>query len=201
MQSRVLAFPIIAAAAIVSSHVQADEPKAWFESRAALQLAGASAGNIGDVDFDYATSDVVTEKLGPDHIAHKHIGGVKYPGISFVMGADASPVLVKWVSDAMAQNHQRKDGAVLGGGVEVASPHADRRGRLPRCRNLEHGEGQCDQGRARVHRRSHHGRRVGERDAPPARRVQADARWARHDQGGPRRFALRGAVRRRSLEI
>jgi phage tail-like protein len=60
-----------------------------------------------------ATADVVVEKIGADHIAHKHIAGVKYEDISLTTGADLPPVLFDWMRSTAAGTLPRKNGAVV----------------------------------------------------------------------------------------
>jgi hypothetical protein len=43
-----------------------------------------AGGWISSVEGGHATADVVNEKVGPDHIVHKHIAGVKYEDITVV---------------------------------------------------------------------------------------------------------------------
>lgn len=46
-----------------------------------LSQAGGWVQSVQSVEGGHATADVVNEKVGPDHIIHKHIGGVKYENI------------------------------------------------------------------------------------------------------------------------
>jgi hypothetical protein len=53
-----------------------------------------AGGWIESVEGGHATADVVTEKVGPDHIVHKHIAGVKYEDITVAVGGTQSLTLL-----------------------------------------------------------------------------------------------------------
>jgi len=62
-----------------------------------------------------ATADVITEKLGPDRVAHKHFAGVKYEDIVVTCGADMSKSFYDWIAAALNLNsaYSPKDGATV----------------------------------------------------------------------------------------
>jgi hypothetical protein len=77
-----------------------------------FELGGAFAGYVNSAEGGYAVGDVVTEKLGPDHIAHKHIAGVRYEDISLACGTGMSKPFYEWVKSAFGSQHDRKDLAI-----------------------------------------------------------------------------------------
>ncbi len=78
-----------------------------------LELDGVSAGFLKDADGGHAYSDVVVEKLGPDHIARKHIGGVKYEDITVNAGLGMSKAFYDWIAASWAMKFQRKSGSIV----------------------------------------------------------------------------------------
>jgi UTP:GlnB (protein PII) uridylyltransferase len=52
--------------------------RAYTSESSFLTLDNTPAGLVRSVAGGNATADVVTEKIGPDHIAKKHIAGVRY---------------------------------------------------------------------------------------------------------------------------
>lgn len=75
-----------------------------------------STGWIQSVDGGHATSDVVTEKVGPDHIVHKHIAGVKYEDITLVAGTVRKD---KWIVVSAVPQLP----AVMTQPVQIQQPH------------------------------------------------------------------------------
>jgi phage tail-like protein len=71
------------------------------------------AGWVNSAEGGHATSDVVVEKLGPDHIARKHIGGVKYEDITLNCGTGMSKGFYNWIKDSFDAKHSRKNGAII----------------------------------------------------------------------------------------
>src|SRR5437867_10091970 len=72
-----------AAAAIPGEPAQrlmADK-RGFVAGKFALELEGIAAGSPDDSDGGLAFAEVVTEKLGTDHVARKHIANVKYEDI------------------------------------------------------------------------------------------------------------------------
>jgi len=80
-----------------------------------LDLDGLSAGMLETADGGGVSADVVSEKLGPDLIVHKHLAGVKYEDITVTCGQGMSKVLYAWLADTLDGNFSRKNGAVVGG--------------------------------------------------------------------------------------
>jgi hypothetical protein len=84
-----------------------------------FHLDGVKAGSLRNVDVPFATSEVVEESQGPTYFAKKHLGGVRYPDITFTVGADASKPLRDWIWASLQMNYQRKNGSITEGNGEV----------------------------------------------------------------------------------
>jgi phage tail-like protein len=78
-----------------------------------LELDGLFVGWVDTVAGGNATADVVTEKMGPDQVARKHIGNVKYEEISLTFGTGMSTELSNWIKNSFDHKYSRKDGAVI----------------------------------------------------------------------------------------
>src|SRR4029450_359508 len=82
--------------------------------------AGGYAGEVGkgtpgwvhSCEGGHATSEVINEKVGPDHIVHKHLAGVKYEDISINCGTGMSKAFYEWLKASFAHKHMRQDGAI-----------------------------------------------------------------------------------------
>jgi len=79
----------------------------------ALDLDGQDAGWIMSVEGGLATSEVVTEKIGAEPFAKKHIGNVKYEDVKVTCGSGMSKVFWEWVESSMNLKYTRKNGAVI----------------------------------------------------------------------------------------
>lgn len=83
-----------------------------------LDIDGVNAGWIKSVEGGAATAEVVSEKMGSDHLARKHIGPVKYEDISFQCGTGMTKALYEWIKtgfDQTSGQRGRKNGAILFG--------------------------------------------------------------------------------------
>jgi len=89
------------------------DKRGYVAGKYAIEIGGILAGWVGSVEGGHATSDVVSEKLGPDHIVHKHIGGVKYEDISVSCGTGMSKALYQWIKDSFDHKYTRTDGAII----------------------------------------------------------------------------------------
>jgi hypothetical protein len=78
-----------------------------------LELDGAGAGWLDSTAGGLATGEVVFEPPGPDHIARKHIAGVKYESITLSCGAAMSKTFYNWIKGVLAHIYTRLDGAVI----------------------------------------------------------------------------------------
>jgi len=89
------------------------DKRGYVAGKYGIELDGILAGWVGSVEGGHATSDVVAEKLGPDHIVHKHIAGVKYEDISISCGTGMSKAFYEWVKASFDHNYGRKGGAII----------------------------------------------------------------------------------------
>jgi len=75
-----------------------------------------NAGWIKDADGGHAVADVVTEKMGADVLARKHLGNVKYEDVSFKCGTGMSREFYNWIDTAIKFTSNvdgRKNGAIV----------------------------------------------------------------------------------------
>ncbi len=79
-----------------------------------LELDGAVTGFVKGVQGGEPFADVVTEKLGPDHIVHKHLAGVKYEDISISVGMGTSKGMYEWIKATLDKSFLRKNGSIVG---------------------------------------------------------------------------------------
>ena len=79
-----------------------------------LDLGGKSAGWLWSVEGGHAVSDVVVEKLGPDHLAKKHIGNPKYEDFTLQFGFGVEKTFFDWISASFTPGatDTRRDGAI-----------------------------------------------------------------------------------------
>jgi len=89
------------------------DKRGYVAGKYGLDLGGVMSGWLWSADGGNATSDVVVEKLGPDHIQKKHIAGVKYEDISISCGTGMSKKFYEWIKASFDHNYQRLDGAVI----------------------------------------------------------------------------------------
>src|SRR5947209_5818745 len=66
------------------------DKRGYVAGKFALELDGIHAGWLYTASGGFPSSDVVTEKLGTDHIIKKHIAGVKYEPIVIQFGPGMS---------------------------------------------------------------------------------------------------------------
>jgi phage tail-like protein len=78
-----------------------------------FEMDSLHAGWLHSAEGGHATSDVVQEKLGPDHIIRKHIGGVKYEDITIACGTGMSKGFYQWIKDSFDHKHTRQNGAII----------------------------------------------------------------------------------------
>jgi len=77
-----------------------------------VDIGGLPAGWIMSAEGGGATSDVVTEKIGPDLVQHKHLAGVKYEDITINCGAGMAKNYFEWIQASLDHKHMRKDGSI-----------------------------------------------------------------------------------------
>ncbi len=88
-----------------------------------VEIAGASAGYARNLQGGGAIADVITEKVGADHIVHKHVGGVRFEDIVLTCDAGLSKTFYDWVDQTFqSKSYLRRDGAVVvvEGGKEIS---------------------------------------------------------------------------------
>jgi phage tail-like protein len=79
----------------------------------ALELDGVMAGWLHSAEGGHATSEVVTEKIGPDQLQKKHIAGVKYEDITLSVGLGMSQPFYEWIKATLSHQYSRKSGAII----------------------------------------------------------------------------------------
>jgi hypothetical protein len=79
-----------------------------------LELDGAAVGWIKGVQGGVAFADVVTEKLGGDHIAKKHISNVKWEDISVSTEMGTVKGFYNWIKSSFDKAAVHKSGSVVG---------------------------------------------------------------------------------------
>src|SRR5262245_17196385 len=81
-------FLILAAALVLGAGIvqSASLRSGYLSGKYAIELDGVAAGWLHSAEGGHATADVVVEKLGGTTLQKKHIGGVKYEGITVQMG-------------------------------------------------------------------------------------------------------------------
>jgi phage tail-like protein len=89
------------------------DKRGYVAGKYGIELGGALAGWVQSVEGGHAFSDVVNEKLGPDHIIHKHIAGVKYEDITITCGTGMTKPFYEWIKGSFDRKYARQDGAVV----------------------------------------------------------------------------------------
>jgi phage tail-like protein len=89
------------------------DKRGYVAGKYGIELDGIMAGWIWSAEGGHATSDVVVEKLGPDHIQKKHIAGVKYEDITVQCGTGMSKAFYQWMKDSFDHKYTRKNGAII----------------------------------------------------------------------------------------
>jgi phage tail-like protein len=79
----------------------------------AMELNNEVAGWIFSCEGGLATSEVVSEKIGCEPFAKKHIGNVKYEDIKLATGAGMGTTFWDWVESSMNMKYTRQNGAVI----------------------------------------------------------------------------------------
>jgi len=90
--------------------------RAFGISKYGIELEHVMSGFVKEVSGGDATADVVTEKLGSDHLTKKHLGPLKYEEISFKCGTGMTQGLYKWIQTGFNQQSHatgRDTGAII----------------------------------------------------------------------------------------
>ncbi|HLK16182.1 MAG TPA: phage tail protein [Fimbriimonadaceae bacterium] len=99
---------------IATHESQLDNSKrGYVAGHYALELDGKLAGWLMKVSGGQASAGVVDEKLGADHIVHKHIGNVKYDEITFNCGTGMSRDMYEWIKAEFDGKYVRRSGAIV----------------------------------------------------------------------------------------
>jgi phage tail-like protein len=89
------------------------DKRGFIAGKFGIELDGIMAGWVASVEGGHATSDVVVEKIGVDHLAKKHLAGVKYEEISLSCGTGMSKGFYDWIKASFDHKYQRKNGAII----------------------------------------------------------------------------------------
>lgn len=109
----VVAFGLVADLCVGMATEQAGKgDRSYVSAHFAFDLKGVQAGWLSKVEGGNATSDVVSEKVGPDAMVHKHITTPKYDDISVSFGTPMARSLFEWIKSSIEGRYQRNDGAI-----------------------------------------------------------------------------------------
>ncbi len=89
------------------------DSRGYIAGKYGVELDGIMAGWVSSAEGGHATSDVVNEKVGADHIIKKHIAGVKYEDITVNCGTGMSKAFYEWIKASFDHNYARKNGAIV----------------------------------------------------------------------------------------
>jgi len=89
------------------------DKRGYVANKYALDINKQMAGWLHSVEGGTPSAEVVTEKLGPDHIAKKHIGGVKYDDMTVTCGTGMSNQFYSWIKDSFDHKYSRQEGAII----------------------------------------------------------------------------------------
>ena len=90
-----------------------NDKRGYTAGKYALELDGVMAGWMQKFSGGSATADVVTEKIGIDHLAKKHLAGVKYEDIEIEVGTGMSRGFYEWIAGSWDGKSIRKNGALV----------------------------------------------------------------------------------------
>ena len=86
--------------------------RSYVAGKFALTLGGVQIGSLYSAAGGDAFGQVVKEKVGPDNIALKHLGGVAYEPITVVTDFQ-SKALINWVAESWKGKYSRQSGSIL----------------------------------------------------------------------------------------
>jgi len=89
------------------------DARATHGGKSSLEVDGINAGWIMSQEGGSCSADVVSEKLGPDHIVHKHIASPKYEDIKISCGTGMSKGFYTWIQNSFKHNYSRTNGAIV----------------------------------------------------------------------------------------
>jgi len=90
------------------------DKRAYVSGKYAIEVDGMAGGWLHNAEGGNATADVVTEKLGVDHWAKKHIANVKYEPIKMTFGTGMSKGFYNWIKESFDHKYGRRNGAIIG---------------------------------------------------------------------------------------
>lgn len=102
---------VIAVWPVVTGATTAD--RTYAAGKYGLELDGVFVGWLDSAEGGQASADVITEKMGPDQIAKKHIAGVKYEDITVTFGTGMSRQFYEWIKASFDHKYTRKNGAII----------------------------------------------------------------------------------------
>jgi phage tail-like protein len=85
----------------------------YTSAKFALSINNDNSGWLYSAEGGMASTDVVTEKLGQEHLVRKRIGNLKYEDITLSFGAGMSRQFYDWIKASFENKHERRDGAIL----------------------------------------------------------------------------------------
>ncbi len=89
------------------------DKRGYVAGKYGIELDGTLAGWVQDVYGGHATSDVVVEKVGVDHVLHKHLAGVKYEDVILHCGSGMHSAFYEWIKASFDHKYVRKTGAIV----------------------------------------------------------------------------------------
>ena len=89
------------------------EQRAYMGGHFAVEVDGTLGGWLFSAEGGNPAAEVISEKVGPDHIAHKHIGGIKYDDLTVTCGAGMNRSFYQWIEKSFGMNAERKHGAIV----------------------------------------------------------------------------------------
>lgn len=98
--------------AMIAAPVSAGQ-RGYAAGKYGLELNGALAGWLHSVEGGHATSDVVVERPGADHIQRKHLAGVRYEELKLEAGTAMSKSFYAALKDVTDGKVGRLTGAVV----------------------------------------------------------------------------------------
>lgn len=105
----VFGIPLLSRAA----EIGAKDLRSFTGGRVALELDGTTAGFLQSAEGGYGIGEVVTEPVGPDLIARKHLVGVRYEPITITCGTGLSKNFYSWIKETLDGKPTKKDGALI----------------------------------------------------------------------------------------
>jgi hypothetical protein len=91
------------------------DKRSYIAGRYALELDGAVVGMLSAARGGNWVSDVVVEKVGPDHIRRKHLAGARIEPMSIQVGLPMAKPFYAWLKSSFEPQAKplRKSGALL----------------------------------------------------------------------------------------